>query len=127
MIKAPKIAVLAEHCPIVAWDLEHQLQHSEWTVHTATSTREVFALCSQHYPDLLLLPCGFHSGTDDLQLANQIRRSFQIPIIFVTANEDEFFHRCPDFYFGHEILYKPFSRCQFKATLQEAHRRSQFA
>lgn len=117
-----KTVLIVEDCPILGWDLKWYLSEIEWTVILATSADKTLQLCEQHIPDLILLHCRCRKGQEDILLAKQIRRGLGLPIIFLTTHPFHFFDTQPDFYPGHDILYKPFNRWQLRKMMKEAER-----
>jgi PAS domain S-box-containing protein len=50
---------------------------------------ECIALASERRPDLVLMDIGLEGGMDGIEAARILRSSFDIPVVFATAHEDD--------------------------------------
>ncbi|MEZ4957472.1 MAG: hypothetical protein R2825_28195, partial [Saprospiraceae bacterium] len=58
-------------------------------------------------------------GNDDgMALARQLRTRYLMRVLFLTGARWRDMERSKNFYAGHEVLFKPYTRHQLKAFLQ---------
>jgi DNA-binding response OmpR family regulator len=110
----PKIATLARD----------YLEHAGFAVLTAGDGPSALALVRQRRPDLVVLDLGL-PGLDGLDVTRELRRSSTIPIVMLTARDDEL-----DKLLGLELgaddyLTKPFSPRELVARVRAVLRRSE--
>lgn len=58
------------------------------TAEPATSYTEALCMIEEARPDLLLLDINLAGNKDGIQLAGEIKKSYDLPFIFLTANSD---------------------------------------
>lgn len=91
---APKVVkakiLIVEDENIVAFNIKSRLEGLGYTV-TAVSPSGEFALkkMEQNPPDLVLMDIKLKGSMDGIQAAEQIRKQFQIPVVYLTAYTDE--------------------------------------
>jgi DNA-binding LytR/AlgR family response regulator len=79
---------------------------------------DAIEMVQEQHPDLLLLDINLGSNKDGIDLANEIKDRFAIPIIFLTANADsKTVNRAKDI---HPIAYivKPFSSTDLYSAIE---------
>jgi DNA-binding response OmpR family regulator len=108
----PKIAALARD----------YLEHAGFTVVTAADGRGALAAVGRSRPDLVVLDLGL-PDTDGLDVTREIRRDSSLPIVMLTARDDEI-----DKLLGLELgaddyLTKPFSPRELVARVKAVLRR----
>ncbi|MGA2658614.1 MAG: ATP-binding protein [Verrucomicrobiota bacterium] len=85
----PRILVIEDET-IVAMDLQRGLKGMGCdVVATAGTGPEAIELAGQHRPDLVLMDIGLQGPMDGIEAGHEIRRRFQLPILFLTARADE--------------------------------------
>jgi len=109
----PKIAELARD----------YLEHAGFAVLTAVDGRSALATVRQRRPDLVVLDLGL-PGLDGLDVTRELRRDSTIPIVMLTARDDEL-----DKLLGLELgaddyLTKPFSPRELVARVRAVLRRT---
>jgi two-component system, OmpR family, alkaline phosphatase synthesis response regulator PhoP len=109
----PKIATLARD----------YLEHAGFTVLTADDGPSALNTVRQRHPDLVVLDLGL-PGLDGLDVTRELRRDSTIPIVMLTARDDEF-----DKLLGLELgaddyLTKPFSPRELVARVRAVLRRA---
>jgi DNA-binding response OmpR family regulator len=102
------------------------LEHSGFTVLTAGNGAAALDLVAQRRPDLVVLDLGLPQ-IDGLEVTRRIRRTGNLPIIMVTARDDEL-----DKLLGLELgaddyLTKPFSPRELVARVRAVLRRTEAA
>ncbi len=91
---APKIVrakiLIVEDETIVAFNLKNRLEGLGYTV-ADVSTSGIAALkkVSETHPDLILMDIKLKGSIDGIEAANQIRKQFSIPVVYLTAYTDE--------------------------------------
>jgi PAS domain S-box-containing protein len=129
--KAPQPCriLIVEDELIVAADLEDNLQHLGFeVVGTAGDVAQGTALASQERPDLILMDIQLHGRPSGFQLAEDIRRSLNIPVVFLTAYAKEDFMQRARATAAYGFLSKPFRTEDLKAAILialEQHRLAQ--
>src|SRR5919109_286126 len=99
------------------------LEHAGFGVITARDGREALQAVRQHRPDLIVLDLGLPE-VDGLDVTRAIRRDSNVPIVMLTARDDEL-----DKLLGLELgaddyLTKPFSPRELVARVKAVLRRS---
>jgi PAS domain S-box-containing protein len=75
---------------ITAADLIGTLENMGFTVPDSTDTgEEVFNLASIHSPDLILMDINLKGRMNGIKAAEEVRKTLDIPIIFLTGQSDE--------------------------------------
>src|ERR671922_1072786 len=99
------------------------LEHAGFGVVTARDGREALVAVRQHRPDLVVLDLGL-PGLDGLDVTRTLRRDSNLPIVMLTARDDEI-----DKLLGLELgaddyLTKPFSPRELVARVKAVLRRA---
>jgi two-component system cell cycle sensor histidine kinase/response regulator CckA len=86
-----KVKVLVvEDERIVAKDIQNTLKNLGYDVPSIASTgEEAIRKAGEYKPDIVLMDIVLKGGIDGIDAASQIRSRFRIPIIYLTAYEDE--------------------------------------
>jgi len=82
---ASRIMIIEDE-PIIALDLQglvERMGHS--TVGIATTHKEATALALREHPDLILADIKLADGSSGLEAVQEILKSFEVPVIFITA------------------------------------------
>ncbi len=116
--------LIVEDERIVARDIAMTLGDLGYLVlGTASSGEEALRMLAQRRPDLILMDVRIQGEMDGIELASTVKRSHQIPVIFLTANGDrQTLGRAvegePDGY-----VLKPFSPHNLQTAIEVALRR----
>jgi len=99
------------------------LEHAGFLVRTAGDGRAALEIVERHQPDLIVLDLGL-PGLDGLDVTRRIRRDSNLPVIMLTARDDEL-----DKLLGLELgaddyLTKPFSPRELVARVRAVLRRT---
>lgn len=101
--------VLVEDEPIIAADLTSQLIKQGLTVLGSFEDGEgVLEYLKMETPDIILMDVKLFGDLDGIDVANQINKKYQIPIIFLTSNTDSTTFNRAKLTFPHAFLSKPF-------------------
>jgi len=99
------------------------LEHAGFSVRTAADGRVALDVARREHPDLIVLDLGL-PGLDGLDVTRQLRRDSNLPVIMLTARDDEL-----DKLLGLELgaddyLTKPFSPRELVARVRAVLRRA---
>jgi len=99
------------------------LEHAGFAVRTAADGRAALDVARREHPDLIVLDLGL-PGLDGLDVTRQLRRDSNLPVIMLTARDDEL-----DKLLGLELgaddyLTKPFSPRELVARVRAVLRRA---
>ena len=102
------------------------LERGGFTVFAATEGRAALETARARHPDLVVLDLGL-PGMDGLDVARELRRDSNVPIVMLTARDDEM-----DRILGLELgaddyITKPFSPRELVARVRAVLRRSERA
>jgi two-component system, cell cycle sensor histidine kinase and response regulator CckA len=106
---------------LIAIDLKRKLEQAGYFVPMiADSAEDAISGVERHHPNLVMMDIRLRGERDGIQTADQIRRQFQIPVMYVTAHADrETLERAkiteP---FGY--IVKPFHSVDFRAQIEMA-------
>jgi two-component system, response regulator PdtaR len=86
----PASIFIVEDELIVSEDIRQILEDQGYTVAgIARSGESVLEVLKDHHPDLVLMDIHLAGAMDGIDTAEQVRTKFHIPVIFLTAHEDE--------------------------------------
>jgi two-component system cell cycle sensor histidine kinase/response regulator CckA len=90
MAAAPKHKiVVVEDEGLIAADLESRLKAAGYSVTgTADSAPQALKLIRATSPDLVLMDIRIKGDMDGIQVADQVRQEFDVPVVYLTAYED---------------------------------------
>jgi len=81
--------LIVEDEPIIASDIEMTLEDLGYEVTgIADSAEEALEFLANELPDLVLLDIQLEGDTDGIMLAEDIKKMYQIPFVFLTSNAD---------------------------------------
>jgi hypothetical protein len=85
-----KKILIVEDETIIAKDIQKCVEDLGYMVTGAVPTaREAFIQIEERRPDLVLMDIMLQDGIDGVEAASQIRRKYDIPVIYLTAYADE--------------------------------------
>jgi len=116
----PKILIVDDEATITT-HLEERLIHMGYeVVGIGSSGKEAIEISKQKKPDIILMDIVMPGKIDGIDAARQIREDLDIPVVFLTAYEDEkLINRAKDVNpLGY--LVKPYHESTLKATLEIA-------
>lgn len=89
MSKSARIQIVEDEA-IIAMDVQSRLMKLGYTVTAVCGTGEdaVWKAMSDR-PDLILMDINLKGGIDGIQAAQQIRKEYDLPVVFLTAYGDE--------------------------------------
>lgn len=112
--------LVVEDEAVVAMDIEQTLKDLGYSVSVAHSGEEALEQAEAVRPELVLMDILLGEGPDGIETANQIRRRFGTPSVYLTANADEStIQRAKESEPAGYIL-KPFRERELHATVQMA-------
>ena len=81
--------VIVEDEGLIAADLQGRLERAGYRVPGVAGTgNEALEVIRQKSPDLVLMDIRLRGNMDGIQVAERVRRDFDIPVVFLTAYED---------------------------------------
>lgn len=82
--------MLVEDNKIISMELKQRLEQMGYEVFDVVNTgEEAITKATELNPDLVLMDIKLKGKMDGIEAANQINSLFHIPIVYVTAYEDE--------------------------------------
>jgi len=113
--------LIVEDEGVVALDLATSLKSLRYNViGTADSARAVYAILDKEVPDLILMDIHIKGNIDGIQTAEQIRKLFDIPIIYLTAYADDDTIERAKRTGPYGYLLKPFEKRILHSTIEMA-------
>src|SRR5207249_8447597 len=83
-----KTILVVDDEPRIAQIVQDYLQHAGFAVVIASDVAGALALARDRRPELVVLDLGL-PGMDGLEVAKQLRRDSQVPLIMLTARVEE--------------------------------------
>ncbi|MBE9016692.1 response regulator [Chroococcidiopsidales cyanobacterium LEGE 13417] len=106
---------------IVAKDIENRLQKFGYHVcKTVATGEEAIAQVSELKPDLVLVDIRLQGDMDGIAVAQILHHTFELPVVYLTANSDEYIvtRALATHPFGY--IVKPFREQELKTTIEIA-------
>ncbi|MDR1394823.1 MAG: response regulator transcription factor [Deltaproteobacteria bacterium] len=116
--------LLVDDDPHIAEVVEFALKAAGFEVDTAAGGQEAVDLFQKTAPDLIILDIGL-PGRDGLWVCRQIRQASEVPVIFLSARDEEVDRVLGLTIGGDDYVTKPFSPRELVARTQAVLRRSQ--
>ena len=115
--------VVVEDEPDIGDLLALYLRREGWRVHLATSGQEGLDVIRARQPDFVILDVGLPGDLDGFDVCRQLRQTSNVPVLFLTARDDEV-----DRILGLEMgaddyVTKPFSPREIVARIKAVLRR----
>jgi diguanylate cyclase (GGDEF)-like protein len=115
-----KRILVVEDERIIARDICKTLEEMGYTCATARSSNEALEQAAAYRPDLVLMDIRIHGQLDGVEVAAELKRRHQSPVVFLTGNTDEetlqrAIRAEPDGY-----LAKPFTRATLRSAIEVA-------
>ncbi|MBK9015240.1 MAG: response regulator [Saprospiraceae bacterium] len=107
---------MLEDDPVIALDLRLELERQGCQVLIADDAPAALRLCKRHLPNLALLNFAL-KPTDGMALARLLHTRYLTKVLFITGARPKDVEASKDFYAGHEVLHKPFTRRQLRSFL----------
>ena len=126
MSESPFHLLIAEDEFIIAMQLEERLRHLGYeVVGIASSGVEAVSMARRLVPDLILMDIVMPGSMDGIQAAEVITKESEIPVIFVTAFDDEAFLERAKAVQPLAYILKPFQSAQIKTAIEVAMHRKE--
>ncbi|MBN9690903.1 MAG: PAS domain S-box protein [Verrucomicrobia bacterium] len=117
----PTRILVVEDENIVAMDIERGLHHLGYTVvGRASRGEDALELAAKHRPDLVLMDIRLKGAWDGVETAEQIRRQYAIPVVFLTAYADEPTLERAKRAAPYGYLLKPFEETELHSVIEVA-------
>lgn len=111
------IVLLLEDEPVIAEDVKWALSSCNCQCICAQNVGEALKLCEQYLPDIAIINFRQQAFPDGMALAKTLRTHYFMKIFFITGARWKDIESSPDLYYGHEVLYKPFTRRQLQKVI----------
>ncbi len=108
---------IVEDEPVIALNLQLELELAGHRVTIATNTGEAMKLCARQRPDVAIMNLLFENSMDGMALARILRIRYFVVVLFITGARIEDLEASKDFYAGYDVLYKPFTARQLREFL----------
>lgn len=113
--------LIVEDEALVAQDIRYRMQSVGYTVvGTVGDGEDAMEHVKKYHPDLILMDIMINGDMDGIETAELIRRDYDIPIVFLTAYEDEFTVRRAKEVAPYGYLHKPFETRDLKFMIEMA-------
>ncbi len=113
--------MVVEDAQIVSMDIQRRLKGLGYEVPaTAVSGEEAIEKAGKSHPDLVLMDICLKGKMDGVQAADQIRKRFNIPIVYLTAMSDDETLRRATVTEPFGYLLKPFDERDLRTTIEIA-------
>jgi DNA-binding response OmpR family regulator len=119
--------VVVEDEPDIGGLLALYLRREGWRVHLAINGQDGLDAIRARQPDFVILDVGLPGGLDGFDVCRQLRQTSQVPVLFLTARDDEV-----DRILGLELgaddyVTKPFSPREIVARIKAVLRRGRLS
>ena len=121
----PKILIVEDE-PAIADNIQYALETDAFETVCLSSGMPVIPLLSEEHIDLIILDIGL-PDINGLELCKEIRKTHNIPIVFLTARSDEVDRVVGLEFGGDDYVVKPFSPRELSARVKAILRRTQQA
>ena len=121
MTKAKVRVLIVENEAIVSMDMRYQLEAMGYYVPAEISSGEAAVeAASQLHPDVVLMDIRLSGEMDGIEAAEEIRRRFHIPVIYLTGSADEAKLTRDKTTDPFGYLFKPFDYAELKAIIEKS-------
>ena len=121
MSESPARILVVEDNAIVARDLSHMLKALQYHVIEVVSSGEEAMYCAgMLHPDLVLLDIGLEGAFDGISVAEEIRATLNIAVVFVTAFADAKTLQRAKVTEPFGYIVKPFQQAELYRTIEMA-------
>jgi CheY-like chemotaxis protein len=119
-MKNPSILIV-EDDGVIALSLLEVLQKSGYEVPDPVASGEEALHYLTHFPapDLILMDIKLYGGSDGIEIAGQIRKTSDIPIIFISAHYDDFRMARAGEIARSGFIVKPFTDQEILSVIEE--------
>lgn len=117
----PKNILIVEDESIIAMEIESRLQKLGYrVVAIAQNGLDAIARAEEFQPDLILMDIFLKGPMDGVEATEQIKKNYEIPVIYLTANTDEQTFQRAKVTEPFGYLLKPFEERDLHTTIEIA-------
>lgn len=118
---SPKNILIVEDELIIALMIERMVQNLGHNVLAKVTTGEAAVKAAkEHKPDIILMDIRLQGEMDGIEAMNEIRRSANIPVIYITGNSDENYRKRVEALKPLGFLTKPISQGELSRSFSFA-------
>lgn len=118
---SPKNILIVEDELIIALMIERMVQNLGHNVLDKVTTGEAAVeAAKEHKPDIILMDIRLQGEMDGIEAMNEIRRSANIPVIYITGNSDENYRKRVEALKPLGFLTKPISQGELSRSFSFA-------
>lgn len=118
---SPKNILIVEDELIIALMIERMVQNLGHNVSAKVTTGEAAVeAAKEHKPDIILMDIRLQGEMDGIEAMNEIRRSANIPVIYITGNSDESYRKRVEALKPLGFLTKPISQGELSRSFSFA-------
>jgi PAS domain S-box-containing protein len=116
----PQIMVVEDE-GLVALEIKEGLENMGYEVpYVLSSGKDAIERVMIDRPDLVLMDIRLEGGVDGIEAAEQIRKIFNVPVVFLTAHSDEKTLQRAKLTESYGYILKPFEERALRATIEVA-------
>ena len=116
----PKILIVEDEI-IIAIDLKIRLEDLGYYVPgIAVNGRDAIKKTGEKNPDIILMDILLNGEKDGIEVAQQIRNQYNIPIIYLTGSPDDGLHEKAETTEPYGYINKPFDNTEIENAIQSA-------
>ncbi|MFT3780412.1 MAG: response regulator [Nibricoccus sp.] len=119
-MNTPTKVLITEDEMIVALDLERRLRKLGYDCVLASSAEEAIAAATEQKPHVALMDICLNGDIDGIAAAETIRARTNVPIIYLTANADEYTLQRAELTHPASYLLKPFKERELQICIEMA-------
>jgi PAS domain S-box-containing protein len=117
-VKNPQVLVV-EDSPVIAAMIRHYLAKCDYSIAGMVTTgEEAVEAAGQSRPDLVLMDVQLAGAMDGIEAADSIWNRFHIPVVYLTANDDEETISRASSTEAYGYLHKPVQERDLRSTLR---------
>ena len=121
MTESPTKVLIVEDEAIVACDIERRLLKAGYAVPAiAASGEQALSSIEQTRPNLVLMDIHLQGPSDGIEVASEVRKRFQLPVVFLTAYADKATLDRANASGAFSYLVKPIGHVNLASTIEVA-------
>ncbi|MDO9044874.1 MAG: histidine kinase dimerization/phosphoacceptor domain -containing protein [Methanobacteriaceae archaeon] len=115
-----KKILIVEDEALTSMELEANLQIWGYNPLLAPAGQEAIELALEHHPELILMDIVLEGEMDGVKAIEKIKESYDVPVIYLSAYNDEKTQERAKYTLPHSFISKPFDRHELKFAIELA-------